>query len=39
MILVYYLEIADSPTIYRFDDVVKANIYEDLEIDFKRLNF
>jgi Uma2 family endonuclease len=39
MILVYYLEIADSPTIYRFDDIVKANIYEDLEIDFKRLNF
>lgn len=28
----------DAPTSYTFDDKIKVNIYDDLEIDFKSLN-
>lgn len=36
-ILVYDMEQAAAPTIYSFNDTIKANIYENLEIDFSKL--
>ncbi len=38
-ILVYDMEQAAAPTIYSFTDTIKANIYENLEIDFSKLQF
>ncbi len=38
-ILVYDLEQNTVPIIYSFTDTIKANIYEDLNIDFSRLQF
>lgn len=35
--LVYDMEQAAAPTIYSLADTIKANIYEDLEIDFSKL--
>ena len=37
-ILVYDLERAAMPTIYSFADIIKSNIYENLEIDFSKLH-
>lgn len=36
-ILVYDMERAEAPAIYSFADTIKANIYNDLEIDFSKL--
>ncbi len=36
-ILVYDMEQAAAPTIYSLADTIKANIYENLEIDFSKL--
>ena len=36
-ILVYNMEQAAAPVIYSFTDTIKANIYDNLEIDFKEL--
>lgn len=36
-ILVYDMEHAAAPTIYSFTDIIKVNIYDDLEIDFSKL--
>lgn len=33
-VLVYNLEMSEAPVLYRFTDYVKANIYEDFEINF-----
>lgn len=37
IILVYDMEHDSAPTIYSFADSIKANIYEDLWIDFRKL--
>ena len=37
-LVVYHLEQDEMPVIYRFSDKVKANIYDDLEIDFSKMN-
>lgn len=37
MIIVYYMEEDAAPIIYRFGEMVKVNIYEGLEIDFREL--
>lgn len=37
IILVYDMEQAAAPIIYSFADTIKANIYDDLEIDFSKL--
>lgn len=37
IILVYDMEQAAAPTLHSFTDVIKANIYNDLEIDFSKL--
>lgn len=36
-VLVYDMERAEAPAIYSFTDTVKANIYDNLEIDFSML--
>ena len=36
--LVYDMEHDSAPAIYSFADNVKVNIYEDLWIDFRKLN-
>lgn len=36
-ILVYDMECAAAPAIYSITDIVKVNIYDDLEIDFSKL--
>lgn len=36
-ILVYHMEQAAAPVIYSFTDTIKANIYDNLEIDFSKL--
>lgn len=38
IILVYDMEHDSAPTIYSFADSIKANIYEDLWIDFQKLD-
>lgn len=38
-IFVYDMEQAAAPVIYSFADKIKVNIYENLEIDFSRLQF
>ena len=38
-VLVYDMEHAAAPAIYSFADVVKANIYDKLEIDFSKMQF
>lgn len=38
-ILVYEIEKAETPAIYSFTDKIKANIYENLVIDFSKLQF
>lgn len=35
--LVYNMEQGAAPTIYSLTDIIKTNIYEDLEIDFSKL--
>ncbi len=37
-ILVYDMEHASAPVIYSFSDAIKANIYDDFEIDFSKLH-
>lgn len=37
IILVYDMEHAAAPTIYSFTDIIKVNIYDNLEIDFSKL--
>lgn len=37
IILVYNLTDADAPTIYRFTDKIRVNIYSDLEIDMNEM--
>ena len=37
-LVVYHLEQDEMPVIYRFSDKVKANICDDLEIDFSKMN-
>ena len=39
IILVYDMEHDAAPVIYSFSDRIKVNIYDDLEIDFSRLQF
>ena len=36
-ILVYDMEQAAAPTIYSFSDTIKVNIYDNLEINFPKL--
>ena len=38
-ILVYDMEQAAAPTIYSFTDIIRTNIYDNLEIDFSKLQF
>lgn len=38
-ILVYDMEHAAAPVIYSFADTIKVNIYDNLEIDFSKLQF
>ena len=38
-ILVYDMEQAAAPTIYSFTDMIRTNIYDNLEIDFSKLQF
>lgn len=37
-VIVYDMEHDDGPALYSFNDSVKVNIYDDLEIDFSKLN-
>lgn len=39
IILVYYIKEDAAPVIYSFQDKVKVNIYDDLEIDFSGFHF
>ena len=39
VVLVYDMEHAAAPTIYSFTDTIKVNIYDNLEIDFSKLQF
>ncbi|MDB2141148.1 Uma2 family endonuclease, partial [Enterocloster clostridioformis] len=38
VVMVYDLANETPPTIYRFTDSVKVNIYEDFSIDFSQLS-
>ena len=38
LILVYNFDISDSEQ-YTFSDTIKASIYDDLYIDFSKMNF
>ncbi len=37
-ILVYDMEHDSAPTFYSFSDIVKVNIYDNLSIDFSKLD-
>lgn len=39
IVLVYDMEHDAAPAIYSLTDTIKANIYDDLEIDFSGLEF
>lgn len=39
IILVYDMEQAAAPAIYSFTDTIRTNIYDNLEINFSRLQF
>ncbi|MGN0391640.1 Uma2 family endonuclease [Bariatricus sp. HCP28S3_C2] len=38
IVVVYYLDQDEAPVLYGFEDKIKANIYEDFEIDFNDLD-
>ena len=39
IILVYDLEEAEAPVMYRFTDKIRVTIYEDLEIDMNEIKY